>query len=172
MFRGGANAKIDGKGRLKLPSKFREPLFKHFGPEVFVTSFGPPSMRIYPLSEWLRIEDILRKGNWGDDPRVSHFLRTVAMNGDEQRLDDLGRLLIHQRLRKHARMEGSVVVLGHPTNLIEVWNEELLNEIEAKEPLAEETIRFVSGIVREAAHERENSPRSGNGAGGGEGATD
>lgn len=165
MFRGGADAKIDAKGRLKVPAKFKKPLLSNFGPDVFLTSFGPPSMRIYPISEWKKIEKALRTGYWGDDPRVSHFLRTVAINGDEQSVDSQGRLFIHKRLRMHTKMEGGVVVLGHPTNLLEVWNEKLLNETEAKEPLTEETIRFVSGIVREAMNEDDKPPRSGDGSG-------
>lgn len=169
MFRGGADAKIDAKGRLKVPAKFRELLLSNFGPDVFLTSFGPPSMRIYPISEWKKIEKALRSGYWGDDPRVSRFLRTVAVHGDEQSVDSQGRLFIHKRLREHTRMEGEVVVLGHPTNLLEVWNEKLLGEIEAAEPLNEETIRFVSGIIREAMDEDGKPPRPGDGPGSGGG---
>lgn len=167
MFRGSADAKIDDKGRLKIPSKFRELLFEHFGPKVFVTSFGHPSMRVYPLAEWLRWEDVLRKSGWGDDPRVQQFLRTVDLYGDEQEVDSQGRLLVHLRLRKHARMEGDVVVLGHPTNFLEVWNEEVLDQLQAKEPLTDETIRFVSGILREARNGNGGPPRPGDGSGGG-----
>lgn len=167
MFRGSADAKIDDKGRLKIPSKFRELLVSRFGPKVFVTSFGHPSMRVYPLSEWIQVEDVLRKSGWGDDPRVQQFLRTVDLYGDEQDVDPQGRLLVHPRLRRHARMNGDVVVLGHPTNLLEVWNEEVLNQLQAKDPLTEETIRFVSGILREARHGNGGPPRPGDGPGGG-----
>lgn len=167
MFRGSADAKIDDKGRLKIPSKFRELLFSRFGPKVFVTSFGHPSMRVYPLSEWMQVEEVLRKSGWGDDPRVQQFLRTVDLYGDEQEVDPQGRLLVHPRLRRHARMNGEVVVLGHPTNFLEVWNEEALNQLQAKEPLTEETIRFVSGILREARHGNGGPPHPGDGPGGG-----
>jgi MraZ protein len=167
MFRGSADAKIDDKGRLKIPSKFRDLLVTHFGPKVFLTSYGPPSMRVYPLSEWVLVEDVLRKSGWGDDPRVIQFLRTVDLYGDEQEVDPQGRLLVPQRLRKHARMNGEVVVLGHPTNLLEVWNEEVLTEIQAKDPLTEDTIRFVSGILREARNDGGSPPRPGDAQGGG-----
>jgi MraZ protein len=166
MFRGSADAKIDEKGRLKIPSKFRSLLLEHYGPRVFVTSYGPPSMRLYPLAEWIKAEEILRKSGWGDDPRVVRFLRTVDLYGDEQEVDGQGRLLIHPRLRKHTRMEGEVVVLGHPTNLLEVWNEELLMQVQEQEPLTEETIRFVSNILREARDGNGSPPHSGDGPGG------
>ena len=165
MFRGSADAKIDDKGRLKIPSKFRGLLVEHFGPRVFVTSYGPPSMRVYPLDEWIKAEDVLRKSGWGDDPRIIRFLRTVDLYGDEQEVDNQGRLLIHQRLRRHARMEGDVVVLGHPTNLLEVWNEEVLTQVQEQEPLTEDTIRFVSQILREARNGNGVPPCPGDGSG-------
>jgi MraZ protein len=167
MFRGSADARIDEKGRFKVPSKFRDVLLKGFGPKVFLTSYGPPSMRLYPLAEWILIEDALRRNHWGDDPRVQQFLRTVDLYGDEQEIDPQGRVLIHPRLRKHTRMNGDVVVLGHPTNFLEIWNEELLMQIQEKEPLGDETIRFVSGILREARHGNGAPPRPGDGPGGG-----
>lgn len=166
MFRGSADAKIDDKGRLKIPSKFRTTLLDQFGPRVFLTSYGPPSVRIFPLTEWLKVEEVLQDSGWGDDPRVVQFLRTVDLYGDEQELDPQGRLLVPPRLRRHARMEGDVVVLGHPTRQLEVWNESLLMDLQAREPLNDETIRFVSGILREARHGHGNPPRPGDARGG------
>ena len=170
MFRGSADAKIDEKGRLKIPSKFRSLLVEQFGPKVFVTSYGPPSMRLYPLAEWIKVEDVLRKSGWGDDPRVAQFLRTVDLYGGEEEVDSQGRILVHRRLREHTKMEGDVVVLGHPTNFLEIWNEELLTKIQEQEPLTEETIRFVSNILREARNGNGSPPRPGDGSGGGSGA--
>ncbi len=161
MFRGSADAKIDEKGRLKIPSKFRATLLEKFGQQVFVTSYGSPSMKIFPLSEWVQVESVFRSSGWGDDPRVVQFLRTVDLYGDEQELDPQGRILVPKRLRGHARMDGEVIVLGHPTNHLEVWNEQVLIELQAKEPLTDETIRFVSGILREAKHGNGQSSRPG-----------
>lgn len=170
MFRGSADARIDDKGRLKIPSKFRAQLVDAFGARVFVTSYGPPSMRLYPLSEWMKVEEVLRKSGWGDDPRIIQFMRTVDLYGDEQEVDSQGRILVHPRLRRHTRMEGDVVVLGHPTNLLEVWNEDLLTEIQTREPLTDDTIRFVSNILREARNGNGVPPCPGDGPGGGSGA--
>ncbi len=167
MFRGSADAKIDDKGRLKIPSRFRELLLTNFGPQVFITSFGQPSMKIYPIKVWMEWEDVLRRSGWGDDPRVAQFLRTVDLYGDEQEVDGQGRLLVHRRLRKHTRMEGGVVVLGHPTNVLEVWNEDVLEKLQAKEPLTDDTIRFVSSLLREARDGHGATPHPGDGPGGG-----
>lgn len=167
MFRGSADAKIDDKGRLKLPSKFRTTLLEEFGPKLFLTSYGPPSVRIFPLAEWLKVEEVLHGSGWGDDPRVVAFLRTVDLYGDEQELDPQGRFLIPPRLRRHAQMDGEVVVLGHPTRQLEVWNEALLLDLQTREPLTDETIRFVSGILREAKHGNGRPPHPGDDRGGG-----
>jgi MraZ protein len=165
MFRGNADATVDGKGRLKIPSKFRTPLLSEFGKRVFVTSFGSPSMKVYPLSEWMKWEVILRNSGWGDDPRVERFLRHVSLYGDEQEIDGQGRILVNTRLRKHASMNGEVVVLGQPTNMLEVWNLDLLNELQDREPVTEENIRFVTRIIREARHGGEVPPPPGDDSG-------
>ena len=165
MFRGNADATVDSKGRLKIPSKFRTPLLKEFGKRVFVTSFGSLSMKLYPLSEWMKWEKILRNSGWGDDPRVERFLRHVSLYGDEQELDAQGRILITPRLRKHTAMNGEVVVLGNPTNMLEVWNLDLLTELQGQEPVTEENIRFVTKIIREARNGGEVPPPPGDDSG-------
>jgi MraZ protein len=169
MFRGSAAAKIDEKGRLKVPSKFREVLRQSYGAQVFMTSFGNPSLKIYPLSEWIRNEKTLREGQYAEDPVVNRFLTTVGRYGDEQEVDGQGRLFIPQHIRKHTRMDGDVVVIGHATGVLEIWNEEVLNEYEAREPLTEDAVRYVSKILREARDGSGTSPRSGDGSGSGGG---
>lgn len=166
MFRGSADARIDDKGRLKIPSKFRGILLDQFGPRVFLTSWGAPSMRLYPLPEWMKVEEVLRKSGWGDDPRIIRFLRTVDLYGDEQEVDGQGRILVPPRLRKHTQMEGGVVILGHPTSFLEVWNEGLLLKVQEEEPLTDDTIRFVSQIIREAKNGNSAPPCPGDGPGG------
>ena len=59
MFRGSAPAKIDDKGRLKLPTAFRRDLEQSYGREIFVTSIRGESVLIYPLTVWQEIEDRL-----------------------------------------------------------------------------------------------------------------
>ena len=51
-FRGGFPATIDAKGRVKLPARLREQLEEGFGREVFVCSFFPHEVRVYPLTAW------------------------------------------------------------------------------------------------------------------------
>ena len=56
VLRGNAPAKIDDKGRLKVPNAFRAVIQKDHGPDVFVTSLTGQSVRIYPMPVWVELE--------------------------------------------------------------------------------------------------------------------
>ena len=57
MLRGNAPAKIDDRGRLKVPSAFRAVIQQEHGRDLFVTSLTGDSVRIYPMPVWLEIEE-------------------------------------------------------------------------------------------------------------------
>ena len=59
MFRGNAPARIDDKGRLKVPNAFRSLLESKYGRELFLTSLTGEYVRIYPMPVWLEIEQKL-----------------------------------------------------------------------------------------------------------------
>src|SRR5579863_8955401 len=122
MFRGSAPAKIDDKGRLKVPTDFRRVLEERYGPELFVTSIEGDSAALYPLPVWEEIEARLA-GMPATDRVRSRFLERVNHFGQQSRLDTQGRLLIPQILRESAGMTGEVVVSGHLDHLV-VWNRE------------------------------------------------
>ena len=164
MFRGGAEATIDDKGRVKIPSKFRAPLVEVFGPRVYITSWGVPSVRIYPLSEWEKIETIMRNSGRANDPKVRRFLWSVTIYGDDQEIDGQGRILIPPRLRRYARMEGEVIFCGYPTNELEVWNESLFRERFGEEPMSEDDQTYISDLIKEGMNAID--PRPGDGKGG------
>ena len=56
MFRGNAPARIDDKGRLKVPNAFRALLEGKYGRELFLTSVTGEYVRVYPMPVWLEIE--------------------------------------------------------------------------------------------------------------------
>lgn len=149
MFRGGAEATVDEKGRVKIPSKFRSPLLEHFGPKVYITSFWVPSVRVYPISEWEKIEKVMSSSGRANDPRVRKFLWMTTIFGDEQEIDSQGRILIPQRLRKYAKMEGEVIVCGYPTNDLEIWNEKLFYEKFGEQAMSDEDQTYISDLIKE-----------------------
>ena len=59
MLRGNYTARIDLKGRLKIPTAFRRQIEERYGREAYVTSLTGESVRIYPLPEWESIEQRL-----------------------------------------------------------------------------------------------------------------
>ena len=122
MLRGSAPAKIDDRGRLKVPSSFRAVIQEEHGRELFVTSLSGDSVRIYPMPVWIEMERRLAQMP-NTHPARMRFLDRVNFYGQVADLDPQGRVLIQQRLRDSAQMVGEVDVLGQQ-NFLEVWNHE------------------------------------------------
>jgi len=120
VLRGNAPAKIDEKGRLKVPNGFRVAIQDEHGRELFVTSLKGDSVRIYPMPVWLEIERRLAQMP-STHPARQKYLDRVNFYGQVTELDPQGRVLIPPRLRESALMTGEVDVLGQQ-NYLEVWN--------------------------------------------------
>lgn len=120
MFRGNAPAKIDDKGRLKVPNAFRSLFETKYGRDVFVTSLTGENVRLYPLPAWLEIEEKLGQMP-STHPSRLRYLDRVNYFGQAAELDAQGRILIPTRLRDSATMTGEVDVIGQ-YNCLDVWN--------------------------------------------------
>src|SRR5260221_8088751 len=111
MLRGNYAAKIDDKGRLKIPNAFRALVEKTHGTELFVTSLTGESVRVYPLPVWLALEERLARAP-STHPARARFLDRVNYFGQSAEIDTQGRVVIHPRLRESAGVAGEVDVLG------------------------------------------------------------
>ena len=132
MLRGNAPAKIDEKGRLKIPSSFRAFIEASWGSDFYVTSFSGEFVMIYPLPVWQEIESRLAKLP-SSDPLKRKFLDRTNYYGQIASTDKSGRVLIPTLLRESAQMTGEVAVLGSLDHL-EVWNhKKFLNRINESE---------------------------------------
>jgi MraZ protein len=120
VLRGNSPAKIDDKGRLKVPNGFRVAMQDEHGRELFVTSLSGESVRIYPMPVWIEIERRLAQMP-STHPARQKYLDRVNFYGQVAELDPQGRVLIPPRLRESALMTGEVDVLGQQ-NFLEVWN--------------------------------------------------
>ena len=120
MFRGNAPARIDDKGRLKVPNTFRSVLESRYGRELFLTSLTGEYVRIYPMPVWVEMEQKLGAMP-STHPSKLRFLDRVSYFGQVAELDAQGRVIIPVRLREAATMAGDVDVLGH-YNVLDVWN--------------------------------------------------
>lgn len=144
MFRGSSPAKIDDKGRLKVPTEFRRSLEETYGMEVFITSVKGESALIYPLPVWEEIEAKLQKVP-SSNPSKQRYLARVNYFGQQLRLDAQGRGVLPQILRDRAQIVGEVVVSGRLDHL-EVWNWDLFDQQLLDDPLTEDDFEALSEL--------------------------
>jgi transcriptional regulator MraZ len=144
MLRGSSLAKLDEKGRLKLPAGFRALLEPKFGSEFFVTSLRGDSVRIYPMDVWLRVEERLARAS-SLNPSVMRFKNAVNYFGQSSPMDAQGRILVHALLRERADVRGEVVVLGQQ-DFLEVWNRSAFEERLQADPLTDADLDTLSDL--------------------------
>lgn len=122
MLRGNYTARIDDKGRLKIPNAFRALVEEKHGADLFVTSLTGESVRIYPMPVWVALEEKMARVPSTHPARIKFFDR-VNYFGQTAAFDNQGRVIIHSRLRDSAAMAGDVDVFGQ-YDYLEVWNHE------------------------------------------------
>lgn len=116
MFIGEHQHSLDEKGRLIIPSKFRDDL----GYEFVMTKGLDNCLFVYPKKEWQILEEKLKSlPLTNKDARA--FIRFFFAGASECILDKQGRVLIPSNLREHSRLEKDAVVIGVSTRL-EVWS--------------------------------------------------
>ena len=142
MFRGSAPAKIDEKGRLKIPTDFRRVVEERYGPDLFVTSILGDSALLYPLPVWEEIEGRLAAMPSTDRTRA-RYLERANYFGQQVRLDLQGRILIPQILRESAGMNGDVVVSAQLDHLV-VWNRERFQSRLEQQPFTDDDFRALA----------------------------
>lgn len=142
MLRGNYAAKIDDKGRLKIPNAFRALVEGQHGKEVFVTSLTGEYVRIYPMPVWIALEEKLAAVPSTLPARLKFFDR-VNYYGQPAEFDQQGRVLIHPRLRESAGMSGEVDVFGQYAWL-DVWNHERFVAKLQREPYTDDDARALS----------------------------
>lgn len=135
-MRGSAPARIDDKGRLKVPTLFRAGIQDRKGPDVFVTSLTGASVRIYPMATWLEVERKL-SAMPSNHPSRLKFLDRVNYYGQMSELDAQGRIVVPAPLRASASIVGEVRVFGR-IDYVDVWNEARFADKLAREPWADE----------------------------------
>jgi len=118
MFIGEYQHSIDNKGRIIIPSKFREDL----GLEFIMTKGLDNCLFVYPKEEWKVLEEKLRTLPLTNrDARA--FIRFFFSGATECILDKQGRILIPNNLREHAKLVKDAVVIG-VSSRIEIWSKE------------------------------------------------
>ena len=131
MFMGEYNHTIDAKGRLIIPSKFREILG-----DVFVVTKGLDGcLFVYDNEEWKLFEEKLRALPI-TNKEARQFVRFFLAGATEAEVDKQGRILIPNVLREFAQLGRDVVLVGVGSR-IEIWSRERLDETAALEDMDE-----------------------------------
>ena len=118
MFMGEYNHTIDAKGRLIIPSRFRELL----GEEFVLTKGLDGCLSIYPMDEWKAFEEKLRALPL-TNKNARTFTRFFVAGATNCELDKQGRILIPQHLRQYAKLQKDLVIVG-ASNRAEIWDQE------------------------------------------------
>lgn len=117
MFMGEYNHTIDAKGRIIIPSKFREALG-----ENFVVTLGLDGcLFVYPNDEWLTFVNQLK--NLPGNKEARQLQRYFMAGAADCEVDKQGRILIPSKLREHASLDKDVVFVG-VLSKIEIWSKE------------------------------------------------
>jgi len=117
MFRGNHPARVDEKGRLKVPAEFKRVVDeKYSGGQYYITSLDGKRAQIYPFEEWQRIEEKLARLSTFN-PTKKKFLDRTNYYGQVVEMDNQGRLLVPSLLREAAQLKGEVAVVGMLTYL-------------------------------------------------------
>ena len=124
MFRGITAINIDGKGRLAVPTRYREALGGQERASLVVTiDTEETCLLLYPTEQWQVIEDNLQRLP-SFNAAARRIQRLLIGHATDVELDGNGRLLLPQLLRDYAHLDKHVVMIGQG-NKFEVWDETL-----------------------------------------------
>ena len=126
MFRGINSVNLDAKGRIALPSRYRDQLLKSCSGLLVVTiDINHRCLLLYPRAEWEQIERKIESlpSLDANSERVKHLLIGHA---NDLELDNSGRVLLPQELRLYAALEKHVCLIGQGKKL-EIWEQEAWN---------------------------------------------
>ena len=149
MFRGNNPAKVDDKGRLKIPSGFKTLLDAANVTQFFITSTDGKSAEIWPLPEWEKKEKLLAEYSTMDIA-VQKYLNLTSYYGQQVEMDSQSRVVLPQILRDRAKLNAEVVVLGKLVYL-DVQNEKEFEQRIAGFAMTDEDRQAVAAITRRSS---------------------
>lgn len=129
--RGFLSARVDDKGRLKLPTPIVQYLEGFGERKVFITTLNATTARIYPISVWRQTEAALEEA--GEDTEAREDLAFIAYHyGADDEIDGQGRVLVPTELRRALKFENEQVYLRCFKQRIDVIGREVYEERLAK----------------------------------------
>jgi MraZ protein len=121
MFRGATRVTLDDKGRMVMPTRYRERLREQAQGRVVVTVDRDQCLLIYPLPQWEQIERKLMSLPSLNE-RARRLQRLMVGHADDLELDAHGRLLLPPQLREFAGLDRHAMLVGQGGRF-ELWDE-------------------------------------------------
>jgi len=126
MFRGATKVTLDAKGRMVMPTRYRERLAERGSATLVITIDRDQCLLIYPLSDWEEIEQkLMRLPSLNEHAR--RLQRLMVGYATDVELDGHGRLLLPPKLREFAHLDRAAMLIGQGTRF-ELWDEERWEE--------------------------------------------
>ena len=126
MFRGATKVTLDAKGRLAIPTRYRERIAARCGGQLVATVDRDYCLLIYPFPDWEEIErKLVRLPSLNKKAR--RLQRLMVGYATEVDLDGHGRILLPRELREFAGLERQAILIGQG-NKLELWDEDSWNE--------------------------------------------
>jgi len=142
VLRGSAIARVDDKGRVKIPAQYRQLIESKYGHDLYVTSLDGRFVRIYPFPVWLEVEQRLLDQP-SMDPVITRFSEAVTYFGSAATMDRQGRVLIQSHLRERAKIVEEITILGR-LRYLDLWNRKTLDERIESRTLTDEDLSVLS----------------------------
>jgi MraZ protein len=122
VFRGVNSLTIDEKGRIAVPSRYREDLLEESAPHLVATiDTESTCLLLYPYTQWEIIEKKI-EALPSFNPAARRIQRLLIGHATETALDSNGRILLPQALREYAKLTKNVVLIGQGKKF-ELWDE-------------------------------------------------
>ncbi|MDD5057997.1 MAG: division/cell wall cluster transcriptional repressor MraZ [Sideroxydans sp.] len=121
MFQGATQFNLDGKGRLTIPTRYRDMLLAHCAGQLVLTADADGCLLLYPQPEWLPIRDKLMQLS-AFNPTIRALQRFLVGHAEDVVMDAAGRVLVSATLRSYAGLDKHVMLVGQG-NKFELWDE-------------------------------------------------
>ena len=126
VFRGATKVTLDAKGRMAVPTRYRERLAARCDGQIIVTVDRDHCLLVYPLPDWEELErKLVRLPSMNKVAR--RIVRIMVGYATEVDMDSSGRILVSRELRDFAGLEKNAMLIGQG-NKFELWDEQTWND--------------------------------------------
>jgi len=126
MFRGATKVTIDAKGRLAIPTRYRDRIISRCDGQLVVTVDKDYCLLLYPYPDWEEIErKLMRLPSLNKQAR--RLQRLMVGYATEIEMDGNGRILLSKELREFSSIDRQSILIGQG-NKFELWDDESWNK--------------------------------------------